>query len=82
MEVKGFTGESPVRAYRDALGQYEVYRMILDRVDPDRKLYLAVGDEGYGRVFGLQAIQELAAERPFPVVIIGVTAEEVVRWIG
>lgn len=81
VEVKGFTGPSRARDFRDALGQYDVYRMVLDETDPGRKLYLAVGDIGYARVFGLRAIQRLTARRPLPLVVIRLATEEVVRWI-
>jgi hypothetical protein len=56
VEIKTFAGKSRVRAFRDALGQYEVYRMILEEVHPGRKLYLAVSDVAYKQVFGLRAI--------------------------
>lgn len=82
IEIKSLASLSPVRDFRDALGQYDLYRMILEDLQPDRKLYLAVSDRGYERVFGLQAIQRLIAKRPLPLVVVRTETEEVLRWIG
>ncbi|MBY0513815.1 MAG: XisH family protein [Gemmataceae bacterium] len=82
VEVKTLASRSRVRDFRDALGQYDVYRMILEDVAPERKLYLAVSTRGYNRVFGLRAVQRLTAKRPLPLVVVEVSTEEVVRWIG
>ena len=82
VEVKGFASNSAVRDYRDALGQYDLYRMVLEDIQPDRKLYLAVSETGYRRLFGKRAIQRLSEKRPLPLVVIRVRSEEVLQWIG
>ena len=33
----------PVQDVRDALGQYVMYRAYLTKIEPDRKLYMAIG---------------------------------------
>ncbi len=82
VEVKTFRASSPVRDFRDALGQYDIYQMILEDLQPERKLYLAVSEAGYERVFSLQAITRFLTKRPMPVLVVRPDAEEVVRWIG
>jgi hypothetical protein len=82
VEIKSFASTSRVRDFRDALGQYDLYRMILEDLTPERKLYIAVSSIGYDRVFGLRAIQRLTAKRPLPMVVVELSTEEVVRWIG
>src|SRR3954471_19827343 len=42
VEIKSFTGPSPVTDLEAALGQYLLYRSWMARVDPDRTLYLAI----------------------------------------
>jgi DNA-binding phage protein len=42
VEVKGFTGRSEVADLEQALGQYVLYRALLERSDPTRKMILAV----------------------------------------
>jgi hypothetical protein len=82
VEVKTFGSPSPVRDFRDALGQFDLYRMILEDLDPGRKLYIATSEFAFGTVFKMRAVQRLLAKRPLPLVIVRVPTEEVVRWIG
>jgi len=42
VEIKRFQGASDIRDLEMALGQYVVYRSLLARFEPDRKLFLAV----------------------------------------
>jgi hypothetical protein len=42
VEVKSFIGESELDDLEHALGQYGLYRVVLEKRDPDRRLYLAV----------------------------------------
>jgi hypothetical protein len=82
VEIKTFAGQSPVRDYRDALGQFDLYRMMLEDLDPDRKLYIATSETAYGKLFGMEAIRRLNAKRPLPPVIVRIPSGEVVQWIG
>lgn len=47
VEVKSFTGESEMQAFRDAIGQFAIYRSVLRRTYPDYLLYLAIRDVVY-----------------------------------
>jgi hypothetical protein len=42
VEIKSFLGPSDVRELEVAIGQYVFYRSLLARVEPDRKLFIAV----------------------------------------
>jgi hypothetical protein len=42
VEIKSFASASDIHDLEVALGQYVFYRSLLARVDPDRKLFLAV----------------------------------------
>lgn len=42
IEIKSFQGASDVRDLEMALGQYVFYRALLARLEPERKLFLAV----------------------------------------
>lgn len=42
VEIKSFKGNSDLRDLENALGQYVFYRALLTRIEPDRKLFLAV----------------------------------------
>ncbi|MFM6859841.1 MAG: XisH family protein, partial [Dolichospermum sp.] len=47
IEIKSFIGASPVTDLENALGQYILYYDILSRLEPDRRLYLAIRQETY-----------------------------------
>ena len=51
VEVKSFIGASPVADLEKALGQYILYYDILSRLEPDRRLYLAIRQETYLELF-------------------------------
>ena len=42
VEIKSFVGVSKVNDLEMAVGQYNVYRDVLEEVEPDRIVYLAV----------------------------------------
>jgi hypothetical protein len=42
VEIQSFLNQSPVRDLQEAVGQYEVYRAVLNETEPERPLYLAI----------------------------------------
>lgn len=38
VEVKSFIGASKIQDLKEALGQYDIYRYLLEEIAPDRKL--------------------------------------------
>src|SRR5258708_30746102 len=42
VEIQSFLGRSPVRSLEEAVGQYEIYRLLLAATDAGRLLYMAV----------------------------------------
>lgn len=59
VEVKSFVGPSDVKDLEQAIGQYALYRQLLDKFEPERLLYVAVPtkiltsvfEEGLGALF-------------------------------
>jgi hypothetical protein len=50
VEVKSFVGPSDVKDLEQALGQYVLYRQILDAMGVERSLYLAVSQPTFNSV--------------------------------
>jgi hypothetical protein len=50
LEIKGFDRPSAVRTLEEAVGQYVIYRALLDEIGVLHPLYLAVPIEGGGMV--------------------------------
>ena len=80
VEVKSFTGLSPIQDLKVMLGQYDLYRGFLEIVAPERQLYLAVSDGTYRTLFEQQAVQLIVRRYDLPLLIVNIAAEEVVTW--
>ncbi len=42
IEVKSFIGASKIQDLKEALGQYDIYRYLIEETAPERKLYIAM----------------------------------------
>ena len=64
-----------------AIGQYVLYGLLLNRIDPERKIYLAIPDKAYQELF-TEAIGELViSDLPLRLVVIDMQKAEVKKWI-
>jgi hypothetical protein len=82
IEIKGFTGDSPVHNLENALGQYELYRIYLKSVAPEDKLYLAISATIYHEQFLRPAFAIIVQEKSLPLLVVDTEREEVVQWIN
>ncbi len=51
VEIKSFLQKSELNAFEDAVGQFLVYLLALEKKEPDRKLWLAVPHSFYQHFF-------------------------------
>jgi len=65
-----------------AVGQYGIYRTFLKRVNPERKLYLAVAQDVYQDFFQRPAIQEVVTDHQISLLIFEPITEEIIQWIS
>ncbi|MFN0121548.1 MAG: XisH family protein [Blastocatellia bacterium] len=81
VEIKSFQGTSDVYDLEHALGQYFVYRAVLEVTQPDRALYLAVSSEAFREVFedGLGGLMLTRYEALL--VVFDPEKEVIVKWI-
>lgn len=82
VEIKGFTGRSMMADLEQALGQYELYVYLLEKVEPDRKLYLAINALAFNNIFNTPEGQELCTRYALNLVVIDIPTEEVTAWIN
>ncbi|MBE9151847.1 element excision factor XisH family protein, partial [Coleofasciculus sp. LEGE 07092] len=59
VEVKSFVGQSDVKDLEQALGQYVLYRQVLNEMGIERILYLAVSRPTFNSVFTIELGQVL-----------------------
>ncbi|MEM9219843.1 MAG: XisH family protein [Cyanobacteria bacterium P01_F01_bin.150] len=81
VEIKSFSGRSPIQNLKEALGQYDIYRSFIELLEPDRKLYLAINDKVYAGLFSLKAIQMIRRRYEIALVVVKIETEEIVEWI-
>jgi hypothetical protein len=80
VEIKSFTGRSPMQDMKLAIGQYAIYLGFLEVVAPERKLYLAVSDKVYHDLFAQKAVQLIVQRYEVAVIAVNVSREEIVKW--
>jgi hypothetical protein len=81
VEIKSFRRASQMVDLEEAVGQYSIYKLFLQRYDPERKLYLAVPVYAYENIFqrevGRVTIQALAVN----VIVYALSEKEPLQWI-
>lgn len=81
VEVKSFISTSNVSEFHTALGQFLNYRDALDKIDPERQLYLAVREPIYETFFQRKFIVSAIARYKLRLVIYNVEKEIITQWL-
>lgn len=63
-----------------ALGQFSLYRAILERTEPDRLLFLAIPEDA-APIFDEPIGQLVIEEQSVQCFVFDLRAEEIIRWI-
>ena len=82
IEIKVFNSPSLVTELEKAVGQYSIYRTFLKRINPERKLYLAIAQDVYQDFFQRPAIQEVIADQQINLIVFDPNLEEIIQWIS
>ncbi len=81
VEIKEMRGQSPIVELEQAIGQYVLYRLLLNQVDPGREVYLAIPDNTYRELFSEPIGELVIRDLPLHLLVVDVKREEVKRWI-
>lgn len=82
VEIKSFVGKSLMYDFHSALGQYMVYRKLIQLTEPEYKLYLAVDDVVYGEFFQRKSVQAVSNENHLMLIVVDMENEEIQQWIS
>jgi len=82
VEVKSFLGASKIQDLKEALGQYDIYRYLLEETAPERKLYVAVSEIAYKTFFKQDVIELIINKHQLPLIVVDTAAEEIRQWIN
>ncbi len=80
VEVKSFLGVSEMQAFRDAVGQFAIYRAVLRRSYPDYVLYLAIRDVVYDSFFEEPLGKILIEDEGLKLIVFDAEKEEILQW--
>jgi len=81
VEVKSFISPSNVSDFHTALGQFLNYRDALDKIDSERKLYLAIRETIYQSFFTRKFIRDSVRRYQLKLVTYDVKNEVIVQWL-
>jgi XisH protein len=81
VEIKSFLGRSPVNDLQNALGQYAVYLSVIEIVDPQRRLFLAISKSAYDDLAELETFHLVVHRFQVALIVVRVPSEEIVEWI-
>jgi hypothetical protein len=81
IEIKGFTSRSAIADLEQALGQYLIYRAILEKSQDDCLLYLAIRQATYTAIFSEPIRTLISRKYQLNLLVFSRQEEEIVQWI-
>jgi hypothetical protein len=81
VEVKTFVGPSEVTDMEQALGQYLLYRSVLSRSDPDRRLILAMPEEAFDAIITAELGQAIREDYALSILAFDIEEEIIRKWL-
>jgi len=81
VEVKSFVANSVISDFHTALGQCLNYQIMLEEMEPDRTLFLAVPVDVYETFFQTRFVKLVLTRYPLNILTYDPTSEEILQWI-
>lgn len=81
VEIKSFITPSLIQDFEEALGQYNLYFALLQKIHSERILYLALSEGTYSRIAKREALQIVIELFQVKLLVVNTTKEEVIQWI-
>ena len=81
VEIQSFLGRSEVRDLSAAVGQFAMYRTLLQHSEPDRVLFIAVHLEVASGIFAEPFGQLIAKHNQIRLLVFDVKTKRIVQWI-
>jgi hypothetical protein len=81
VEIKSFVSPSEMADLKDAIGGFVMYRAVIQRLEPERTLYLAVRDNVYKDLFEEPIGKLLIETENLYLLVFNPEAERIIQWI-
>ncbi|MBE9059315.1 MULTISPECIES: XisH family protein [Sphaerospermopsis] len=82
VEIKSFAGISQATELEKALGQYILYRNILEEKEPERLLYLAITKPTFNDIFSEPIGDLVIHKNQIKLMIVDAKKEIIIKWIN
>ena len=82
VEIKSFTGISQATELEKALGQYILYRNILEEKEADRLLYLAIIEDIFKEIFSEPIGNLVIKKNQIKLLVFDEASEVITQWIN
>lgn len=82
VEIKSFVGKSLMYDFHNALGQYLVYRELIQLTEPTYALHLAIDDVVYEAFFQRKSVQAVTRQYQLLLMVVDINKEEILQWIN
>ncbi|NEQ08970.1 MAG: fatty-acid oxidation protein subunit alpha [Moorea sp. SIO2B7] len=80
VEIKTFNRPSLIAEFHSALGQFLNYRLVLENIEPERKMYLAISEDVYEVFFTLVFTQNAVEKYQIKLIIYDPKKEVIKQW--
>ncbi len=81
VEIKSFLGASDIRDLELAIGQYVFYRSLLTRVEPERKLFLAIPYSVFSSTMEEPIVRPVIEDMDVACIAFDPHQEVLIKWI-
>jgi XisH protein len=82
VEIKSFISPSEIQDLENALGQYVLYQNVLQKIEPERILYLAIREAVFHKLFEQEFGQILLENKVLKLLAFNPETEEITKWIS
>jgi XisH protein len=82
VEIKSFVSPSEIQDLENALGQYVLYQNVLQKIEPERVLYLAIREAVFHKLFEQEIGQILLENKVLKLLAFNPETEEITKWIS
>lgn len=80
VEIKSFLGLSTIHEFHLAVGQFLNYRLALEKLEPERVLYLAIPEDIYVEFFVDEFIQQVVQTYQLNLIVFNPVEESITQW--
>ena len=73
-------GTSTITELHNALGQYQIYLAVLEKIDPERHLYLALSKSAFEELSGMETFILVIERFGIALIVVSIADEEIIQW--